>query len=858
METSHSDNTETSHNCSDNTETSHNCSDNMETSHNCSDNGNQIVFESARKEVLEKSDVCDVVDSKTHRKSPLASNKNAHTKTTYEDVDHQKGSIRPSVERGRTHDIISSNDDTTGQQSTASFQVQPDTKNKRVRSQSPGWNFFSRSRVNSKGSNIPSKLRSLFSPKDKDKEKSPKMSPKFKPKNFKLFRKSDDVTQIWEIYDIDTPDGTNDTQTDVLGLSNQMQLSETRGTHPDISASGLQNQVRPSETRGIHPDISALGLQNQVQPSSDKIILPVTSKPTILSPSEAEQSLNVNKNPTVQTPINSVVLETDIYSHTHKNGTVTSAGSEITSDSLNLCKDTSKSPSDENFRELESNISAKRAENNSIYEDVVPSIVSPEIGKSDSLLEMINMKFDKENKQNLIPDSLLVQNNDTNLILDNDAPKPPVRRHSAKRQAIQLTTVSSMTPSGNSSQEQENEQVAHLSSGSNTQTPTQHQTSNGSRLSTQNDVDTASGIKYEMSQNSSSTKLSVPCLNVNASLLENNVKDVGTSPPPIPSPRRRLRRRFSLGPRKLDDDEFIGFASLPEQVHRKAVKRGFEFSLMVVGECGLGKSTLINSLFLTDLYKDRKLPTVQDNVNKTVEISKKSLEIEERGVKLRLTIVDTPGYNDAVNGEECWKNIIDYFEQYYQAESGLNRKNIQDTRVHCCLYFISPYGHGLKPMDVNFMKKLHKKCNIVPLAAIPFAVVGSNTVVEAGGKRIRGRMYPWGIVEVDNPSHCDFTKLRQMLISTHMQDLKDITSDVHYENYRAEHLASQMNKSQKERSKLKRDSVTNIESVVETEKLLQQKEAEIQRMQAMLAKMQAQLHGGSGQQVNGTVTNTQI
>ena len=38
------------------------------------------------------------------------------------------------------------------------------------------------------------------------------------------------------------------------------------------------------------------------------------------------------------------------------------------------------------------------------------------------------------------------------------------------------------------------------------------------------------------------------------------------------------------------------------QVHRKSVKKGFEFTLMVVGESGLGKSTLINSLFLTDLY----------------------------------------------------------------------------------------------------------------------------------------------------------------------------------------------------------------------------------------------------------------
>jgi len=32
-----------------------------------------------------------------------------------------------------------------------------------------------------------------------------------------------------------------------------------------------------------------------------------------------------------------------------------------------------------------------------------------------------------------------------------------------------------------------------------------------------------------------------------------------------------------------------------------------------------------------------------------------------------------------------------------------------------------------------------------------------------------------------------------------MQDLKDITSDVHYENYRAEHLAAEMNRSQRER-----------------------------------------------------------
>ena len=39
---------------------------------------------------------------------------------------------------------------------------------------------------------------------------------------------------------------------------------------------------------------------------------------------------------------------------------------------------------------------------------------------------------------------------------------------------------------------------------------------------------------------------------------------------------------------------------------------------------------------------------------------------------------------------------------------------------------------------------------------------------------------------VENSSHCDFVKLRNMLIRTHMHDLKDITTDCHYENYRAQ------------------------------------------------------------------------
>lgn len=64
---------------------------------------------------------------------------------------------------------------------------------------------------------------------------------------------------------------------------------------------------------------------------------------------------------------------------------------------------------------------------------------------------------------------------------------------------------------------------------------------------------------------------------------------------------------------------------------------------MVVGESGLGKSTLVNSLFLGDLYKNRVVPSASDKIDKTTKIEKKTMDIEERGIRLRLSIVDTPG-----------------------------------------------------------------------------------------------------------------------------------------------------------------------------------------------------------------------
>ena len=165
--------------------------------------------------------------------------------------------------------------------------------------------------------------------------------------------------------------------------------------------------------------------------------------------------------------------------------------------------------------------------------------------------------------------------------------------------------------------------------------------------------------------------------------------------------------------------------------------------------------------------------------------------------------------------------------------------------MHALIYFITPTGHGLRELDVEIMRKLSPKVNIIPVigkadsmtpteltdlkrlimediehfqipiynfpydveedddetieenaalrSLLPFAMVGSEETVETkAGQRIRARLYPWGIVEVDNPRHCDFVALRNVLLQTHLTDLKEITHDFLYENYRTEKLSGHM------------------------------------------------------------------
>ncbi|XP_046285687.1 neuronal-specific septin-3 isoform X3 [Marmota monax] len=262
------------------------------------------------------------------------------------------------------------------------------------------------------------------------------------------------------------------------------------------------------------------------------------------------------------------------------------------------------------------------------------------------------------------------------------------------------------------------------------------------------------------------------------------------------------------------------------------------------GQSGLGKSTLVNTLFKSQVSRKASSWNREEKIPKTVEIKAIGHVIEEGGVKMKLTVIDTPGFGDQINNENCWEPIEKYineqYEKFLKEEVNIARKKrIPDTRVHCCLYFISPTGHSLRPLDLEFMKHLSKVVNIIPVIAkadtmtleeksefkqrvrkelevngiefypqkefdedledktendkirqesMPFAVVGSDKEYQVNGKRVLGRKTPWGIIEVENLNHCEFALLRDFVIRTHLQDLKEVTHNIHYETYRAKRL----------------------------------------------------------------------
>ncbi len=282
---------------------------------------------------------------------------------------------------------------------------------------------------------------------------------------------------------------------------------------------------------------------------------------------------------------------------------------------------------------------------------------------------------------------------------------------------------------------------------------------------------------------------------------------------------------------------------------KKNLKKGIQFTLMVVGPSGSGRSTFINTLCGQQVVETSTTVPAPEDCAKDVslELRHHNVELEdEEGVRIQLSVIDTPGFAGGLDNSGAFSVIQEYITKQYDdvlLEESRVRRNprFKDGRIHALIYLIVPTGHGLREIDIELMSNLAQLVNIIPVISkadsltppelelekkiimqdishygipiynfpydrelddedtveansilrslLPFALVGSNQIINADGRVVRARVYPWGAIDVEDSDTSDFTPLRNALLISHLQDLKEYTHEVLYERYRTEALS---------------------------------------------------------------------
>lgn len=278
----------------------------------------------------------------------------------------------------------------------------------------------------------------------------------------------------------------------------------------------------------------------------------------------------------------------------------------------------------------------------------------------------------------------------------------------------------------------------------------------------------------------------------------------------------------------------VGLASLPVQTEQRCQRKGASFTMILAGCRGTGKTTFLNTLVGEDI-EDDSTPC------EPMQVRDKKYFLQEGKFALDLTVVDMPDFGVNIDNQNTWLPLVKFIEYQYRSyliqEEQPVRTELKDARVHVCVYFISPTNTELSSLDIEAMKEFSKRVSIIPVIArsdtlnkeelnnfkqiinetlkendievckylndsfamekiklhSPYAIIGSNVLHKnPENKLVRARKYGWGMVEVENPDHCDFVHLRELLMSEHLLDLI-LSMETHYGMFRQRFLKQRLN-----------------------------------------------------------------
>ena len=247
------------------------------------------------------------------------------------------------------------------------------------------------------------------------------------------------------------------------------------------------------------------------------------------------------------------------------------------------------------------------------------------------------------------------------------------------------------------------------------------------------------------------------------------------------------------------------------------------YNLILLGDSGLGKTSFLRAFFALKLNRLTNQPRT-----KRISLLKPTTDIEHHrtvyigeGLHLHFDVIDTPGYGVAASFRD-WLGSIQRFiteqaKEYAVAKESTPKSQRVDSRIHLCLYFLE--GPRVKENDLKAMHSLQRYVNIIPVisrsdsytiqelietkllvvttcakagiqlfdcasaapskaqemneAALgpcpPFALLSHCQPLRgAHGHETYGREYHWGLCDIQNPAHSDFSLLSKLLIGHFM------------------------------------------------------------------------------------------
>lgn len=291
----------------------------------------------------------------------------------------------------------------------------------------------------------------------------------------------------------------------------------------------------------------------------------------------------------------------------------------------------------------------------------------------------------------------------------------------------------------------------------------------------------------------------------------------------------------------------MSFSTKSSVFSRKTRKQNF--TVLVCGQSGLGKTSFINTIYGQPLLEPKTETT-------ELYFAQACADIEDvnEGTTVEVTMIESVKFGTDINNIKDVNAVTDYIENKFDevlAEESRIRRNprFKDGRIDVCLYFIEPSSHGLNELDIIMLKQLSPIVNIVPVLAradqltesekllnkrlikedlnmydittfdfkyegsipeedeedenaeptvvqdteiaetMPFAVTSSSEISSSGIDYVRKLTF--GAVNILDPQQSDFAILKQAIFNDFRLELKEKTHYNLYETYRTKQLDPQ-------------------------------------------------------------------